>query len=493
MWIHGPATCLTREKSTQLSAEKESKKMKPSEKILIVDDDPTNAKLLAAKLGESNYAILKAYSGQEALQKASSENPDLILLDIMMPGMNGFEVTAQLKSGPETAGIPIVLVTALDGPDNKTKGLEAGADDFLNKPVHTAELKARVKSLLRLKRYSDQLKARVQARGGGIGSFAGDDPMAELRLPNLLIVEDSPTDAKLIKSLLNSLACSQSVVSSGEEALSVCNNRQIDIMILDMLLPGLDGYEVVRRIKENPSTQSTQIIVVTSLQDIDSKIKGYEFGVDDFLVKPINFNEFRARVNSLIKKKAYYDRLVGSLEVAVQAAITDKLTGVYNSGYLKHYLKNELKRADRHHHPVSLIMLDIDDFKRVNDRHGHLAGDFLLKEIAEKLANSIREIDVLGRFGGDEFVIILPYTQRENAAAVAERIRLEIENGAGASGVQPAFEVSVSIGVAEYAPGVDTAQDVIQKADNALYTAKFSGKNRVCSTVEVDGHPSVRN
>jgi two-component system cell cycle response regulator len=255
-------------------------------------------------------------------------------------------------------------------------------------------------------------------------------------------------------------------------------------MILDMLLPGLDCYEVVKRVKENEATQSTQIIVVTTLQDIESKIKGYEFGVDDFLVKPINFNEFRARVNSLIKKKAYHDKLVGSLEVAVQAAITDKLTGVYNSGYLQHYLKNELKRADRHHHPVSLLMLDIDNFKLVNDRHGHLAGDYLLKGIAETLAKSVRDIDFIARFGGDEFAIILPYTQKESAAAVAERIRCEIANGQVGKNDQTLLPVSVSIGVADYVPGVDTVQDMIQKADNALYTAKFNGKNRVCSTAD---------
>ena len=458
--------------------------MKPNEKILIVDDDPTNVKLLSAKLGDSNYTILKAYGGEEALQKAKSENPDLVLLDVMMPDMNGYDVTSQLKNCTETSNIPIILVTALDGSDNKTKGLEAGADDFLNKPVHTAELKARVKSLLRLKRYCDQLKTRAQAEGMVLNPFFNDDNIAELRMPNLLIVEDNATDAKLIKSLLNSLACNISTVHSGEEALSCCNNYKVDIMILDMLLPGLDGYEVVKQVKENASTQSTQIIVVTSLQDIESKIKGYEAGVDDFLMKPINFNEFRARVNSLIKKKAYHDKLMGNFEVAVQAAITDKLTGVYNNGYFQHYLKNELKRADRHHHPVSLLMLDIDNFKLVNDRHGHLAGDKLLKEVAAKLNQSIRDIDVLARFGGDEFAIILPYTQKENAAAIAERIRLAIEKCTVAVNDQTSITLSMSIGVADYAPGVDTAHDVIQKADKALYTAKLNGKNKVCSAAE---------
>jgi two-component system cell cycle response regulator len=467
--------------------------MKPNEKILIVDDDPTNVKLLAAKLGDADYTIIKAYSGDQALQKARNESPDLVLLDIIMPAMNGFEVTARLRNCAETADIPIILVTALDGSDNKTRGLEAGADDFLNKPVHTAELKARVRSLLRLKRYGDQLKARAHATGMVLSPFSSDDALTDLRLPHLLIVEDSPADAKLIKHLLNSLACCISTAQSGEEALSICNNHKIDVMILDMLLPGLDGYEVARRIKEAAATQSIQIIVVTSLQDIESKIKGFEFGVDDYLVKPFNFNEFRARVNSLIKKKAYHDKLMGNFEVAVHAAITDKLTGVYNNGYFQHYLKNELRRADRHHHPVSLLMLDIDDFKLVNDRHGHLAGDNLLKEIAAKLDQSIREIDSLARFGGDEFAIILPYTPKEAAAAIAERIRVEFENLTVALAGQLSLRISVSIGVAEYAPGVDTASDVIQKADKALYTAKFNGKNRVCSAGELSSVHSVMN
>jgi two-component system cell cycle response regulator len=467
--------------------------MNANEKILIVDDDPTNVKLLAAKLADANYSILKAYGGEEALQMAKSESPGLVLLDVMMPGMNGFEVTARMKNDPETADIPIILVTALDGSDSKNKGLEAGADDFLNKPVNTAELRARVKSLLRLKRYGDQLKARSDAKGMLLNPFSSDETLSDLRLPSLLIVEDSPTDAKLLKSLLKNLACNLWTVHSGEEALSICNNHPIDIMILDMLLPGLNGYEVVKQIKEKVSTRSIQIIVVTSLQDIESKIKGFDFGVDDYLVKPINFNEFRARVNSLLKKKAYYDRLMADFEAAVQSAITDRLTGAYNNGYFQHYLKNELKRAERHAYPVSLLMLDIDDFKTVNDSHGHLAGDKLLKEIAEKLRQNMREIDVLARFGGDEFVIILPYTQQEDAAAIAERMRVMFETCVVAVNDHVSLSISMSIGVAEFDPGVDTLQHLIQKADKALYTAKFEGKNKVVTAAEKSCIPSLVN
>ena len=456
--------------------------MKTNQRILIVDDDPTNVKLLAAKLGDLSYTIIKAYGGLEALQKAKSENPDIVLLDVMMPDLNGFDVTAQLRNCPETADIPIILVTALDGSDNKTKGLEAGADDFLNKPVHTAELKARVKSLLRMKQYKDQLKMRTHAKDLVLSSLSGDDAMADLKLPTVLIVEDNPADAKLIKSLLGSLACSLVMVHSGEEAVSICNNQRIDIIILDMLLPGVDGYEVVKQIKSNASTQSIQIIVVTSLQDIESKIKGYEFGVDDYLVKPINFNEFRARVNSLIKKKAYHDKLMSNCEAALQAAITDKLTGAYNRGYLQHCLKNELMKADRHQHSISLMMIDIDDLKIVNDTHGHLAGDKLLRDVAAELRKCIREIDVLARFGGDEFLIILTHTPKEKAAPIAERIRQAVANLAVAVTDQAVLTASISIGVAEYVPCVDTAEKLIQRADQALYTAKSDGKNKVAAS-----------
>jgi diguanylate cyclase (GGDEF)-like protein len=150
---------------------------------------------------------------------------------------------------------------------------------------------------------------------------------------------------------------------------------------------------------------------------------------------------------------------------------------------LQHYLKNELMKSDRHHHPVSLLMIDIDDLKIVNDTYGHLAGDRLLKEIASELRKCIREIDVLARYGGDEFTIILTHTSKENAAPIADRIRRVIENLAVAVTDQAVVTASVSIGVAEYVPSVDTPDILIQRADQALYTAKSDGKNTVASSV----------
>jgi two-component system, cell cycle response regulator len=168
-------------------------------------------------------------------------------------------------------------------------------------------------------------------------------------------------------------------------------------------------------------------------------------------------------------------------------------TGAYNNGHFQHYLKNELKRAERHAYPISVLMLDIDDFKLVNDRHGHLAGDKLLKEIAEKLRQNMREIDVLARFGGDEFAIVLPYTKKEDAVAVAERMRILFENCAVAVNDQASLSIYMSIGVADFAPGDDTVQDLIQKADKALYTAKFDGKNKVVSAAEGSHFHSIMN
>ncbi|MBW2154946.1 MAG: diguanylate cyclase [Deltaproteobacteria bacterium] len=460
--------------------------MKQKNTLLIVDDDPLNVKLMAKKLSQHQYNILMAYDGETAIAKARAESPDLVLLDIMMPGLSGYEVTEILKKDPNTKDIPIILVTALDGTDDKIKGLEAGADEFLNKPVNTAELLARVKSLLRLKLYQDQLKARVHFQA----LVASPDEMKKtqadrVNLPTILLVDDCEKEIRLIKGYLQAEAYQIKQASTGEETLSRLLRENIDLVLLDILLPGMDGFEVVRRIREMEDARNVQILAITCLQDMESKVKGISLGADDYLIKPINKHELKVRVKALIRKKAYLDTLRDDYETAVYSAITDKLTGLYNRAYFEHFLKLEIKRADRQKGQVALIMLDIDNFKQCNDTFGHLAGDEILKTLGRLIRENIREIDMAARYGGEEFSIVLPNTDKQGAITVASRIcTLVYDHPLMPDCVEKNIRLSVSIGLSVYPSEADTVQRLIQNADRQLYRAKREGKNRVCYVCE---------
>ena len=455
--------------------------MKPKGKILIVDDEPLNVKLMKANLLSGQYHTISAFSGEEALEKVESDSPDLILLDIMMPGMNGYEVTERLKNNPATRDIPIILITALDGSDNKIKGLESGADEFLNKPVNMAELLARVKSLLRLKQYQDQLKMHRDSKELLTRPFQGNAKLnGNIDLPSILLVEDDEKDAQLIQMQLYGQPYCMKVVKTGEEALSCAQQEKIDLIILDILLPGMDGFEVSRQLKGNERTNSIQIVAVTNLKDMEDKIKGLELGVDDYLVKPINIHELRARINALIKKKAYLDKLKTGYESAVHSAITDRLTGLYNSAYFHYFLKNEIKRSERYNNPVALVMMDIDDFKHYNDSMGHLAGDEILRQLGRLINQDIREIDLGVRYGGEEFAIVMPYTDLKGVITSTKRIRRLIKDHSFILDAFPPARLTISMGIAVYPSDAVTITDLIQRADTALYGAKKSGKDTIC-------------
>jgi len=219
-------------------------------RILIVDDDPLNVKLLASKLPADQFEPVTAFSGQEALRMTLKDPPDLILLDIMMPEMNGYEVSHWLKTNPTTQDIPIILVTALDGTDDKIKGFEAGADEFLNKPVNTIELLARINSLLRLRYYREQLLSRTLSEKGFSGGRTTPDPAEEAHPPvKILLVEDDNKDARIIQEYFPGESYQLETVNTGEAALDRIQKEAFDLVLLDVLLPGLDGFEVCQRIK----------------------------------------------------------------------------------------------------------------------------------------------------------------------------------------------------------------------------------------------------
>ena len=452
-------------------------------KILVVDDDPMNVKLISAILSKDDYAIVTAYGGEEALRITRAENPDLILLDVMMPVMDGYQVTREVKGDPATAGIPIIMVTALNGTEDKVRGLESGADEFLTKPVNRAELLARVKSMLRLKQYRDQLMLRTRSERA-FAHPAAPAPVlkAVSHQQKVLLVEDNAKDQRLLSGQLAEQPYDVVVATDGEAALQHALAGGIDLLLLDIFLPGIDGFDVCQQLKASAETRDIQVVLITCLNDLDGKIKGMELGADDYLIKPVDGRELTARIKALLAKKSYLDQLHAHYEQALSSAISDGLTGLYNHAYFKKFLGLELKRSLRQNYPTSLLMLDLDNFKSLNDRFGHPAGDRVLQDMARIIKDGIREVDLAARYGGEEFAVVLPYADTDGAMIVAQRILETVRAYRPEGDLAGQVEgITISIGLATCPADDDQADNLIKTADRLLYKAKASGKNRIAA------------
>jgi two-component system cell cycle response regulator len=449
--------------------------------VLVVDDEPKNVKLLKAKLAGQPYTLKAAYNGAEALEMVAQHAPDLILLDVMMPGMDGYEVTRRLKADEQTRAIPIIMITALNGPENKEKAMELGAQEFLTKPVNTAELQARIGSMLRLKQFKEQLESRHQSKAQ-FGRMAKADPgKSEIAVSRILLVEDNERDVKLLEPALQKMPYNLMMADSAETALKmVTSGGGIDLVLLDVMLPGMSGFDLCRRLKTDPDHQDIQVVLITCLDDLESRIKGVELGADDFLVKPVDSRELTARVKVLLEKKHYIDKLRSDYAEALNSAINDGLTGLYNRTYFMRFLEQEILRSNRQGYPIGLLMIDLDDFKRVNDTLGHLEGDRVLQATARILRAGVREIDLAARYGGEEFAVVFPYAQLDGLRKAALRVLSAI--GTHRFFRQPVDgleRLTVSMGLAFYPHNAASIEELIEAADNALYEAKQSGKNRL--------------
>ncbi len=453
-----------------------------SARILVVDDQPLNVKLLEAMLAAEYYTVLTAADGPEALEVTKDERPDMILLDVMMPGMDGYEVCKRIKADPELNHIPIVMVTALDATADRIRGIEAGADDFLTKPINDVALFARVRSLLRMKLALDELRLRDNISiqlGAADDSGAGEDIGAGGRI---LVVENDSLDRKLIEGVLaeNNHVSS---VTSGEEAMAALT-EPFDLIIVSVTLGEADGLRVCSQIRSRDDTRNVSLLMLIDADDIHHLAKGLELGVNDSLYKPIDRNELIARTRNQIRHFRSQERLRGNYHQSVSMAITDSLTGLYNRYYLDSHLAALLKRSRADDRPLAAAVIDIDFFKKVNDTYGHSAGDQVLREMAERLENSIRASDLVARLGGEEFVLVMSDTDMDTARAVTARICREIEAVPFApSHINGGLRVTASIGVAIVDHRDKTPEDLIKRADEALYEAKNNGRNQVIAAV----------
>ena len=445
-------------------------------RILVVDDVEPNVRLLEAKLTLEYYEVLTAMDGATALEIAAAERPDIILLDVMMPGMDGFETCRRLKADPVTRHIPVVLVTALDGREDKIKGLGVGADDFVTKPIDDVILFARVKSLVRLKAVMDELREREES-GRRLGVDA--DGAGRLRGSGgrVLIVDDN--ELKSEKMLAHLTGEHRPVVEPDPAAALIAARGPVDLMIVNVSSSGFDGLRFVAQVRSSEASRRNPILAVVDPADRPRLLKALELGVNDILPRPVDAEELMARARTQIKRKRYADFLKEKLDYSLEMAVTDALTGLHNRRYMAGQLQALVGRAGQGGDPVAVLVMDIDHFKAVNDGFGHDAGDEVLREFAVRLATNVRAIDLPCRLGGEEFVVVMPGASLEAAARVADRIRRDIETQpfpimGGAEGLT----VTVSIGVAASVPG-DTPEGLLKRADEGVYEAKAHGRNQV--------------
>lgn len=452
--------------------------------ILVVDDVPANIKLLEAKLSSEYYDVISAKNGFEALAITKERKPDLILLDVMMPGMDGFETCKKIKEDPQISHIPVVMVTALSEQSDRVRGLEAGADDFLTKPINDMALFARVKSLVRIKVLLDELRMRDQTRSQlGISvenSFAGD-----VTGSRILLVDDDPVQAKQLITKLDEIY-QVDWLEEPENAIEKAAAGQYDVIIVSALLSDVDGLRLATQVKGREEIRHVPVLMLVDEDDQRSMLKGLEIGINDYLRVPVDKNEMIARIKTQIRRKKYQEALRNSYQQSLSMAITDELTGLYNRHYLNPHLENLFNESVTNRKALSVLIMDMDHFKSVNDTYGHDVGDAFLKHLSKLLRDIARSSDLVARFGGEEFMVLLPETDGKAAYDAAERIRKTVEsspfviNEATGESRQQTISLGVStLKIVDGVPSPASTVDMLKAADTALYQAKHNGRNRV--------------
>jgi two-component system cell cycle response regulator len=455
-----------------------------SARILIVDDTPLNIKMLAAKLEHDYYVVSSAASGIEALKKVDEEKPDIILLDVMMPEMDGFETCRRLKTNTATAFIPVIIVTALSDVADRVRGLAAGADDFLSKPINDLALMSRIRSLLRMKILMDEWRSReaTALRLSPVLAEALSDPL-NVRNCRILIVDDDPSDSALIRESLTTLSAHVVEAKTIAEAETLLANGPFDLVFSNLDLLNEDGLAICPRLRSNPATRHVPILLLASIEEMEKVAKGLDLGANDYLLRPIDVHELFARTRTQLRHKRNYDRLRSGLERNLMLALVDPLTGAFNRRYLDAHMPNFLQHAEEEKKPLSVQMIDIDFFKKVNDKFGHAAGDAVLKEVAHRISNSVRPSDFFVRMGGEEFAVVMPETELRYAEKIAERVRKKVgEALIPLPNNTKGIRVTISIGVATaFRQKEGYPDDLFDRADSALLSAKQKGRNKVVS------------
>ncbi len=469
-------------------------------RVLVVDDLRPNVKLLEAKLISEYFDVITASDGPSALEAVKEHDPDIVLLDIMMPGMDGFEVCQIIKNNPDTMHIPVVMVTALSDSSDRVRGLECGADDFLTKPVNDKALFARVRSLVRLKMLNDEWRLREET-SGQLGVLKDRKLVREVDAANaqVLVVDDSQVERTKVAEILSGDEDEVTTVGTLAEAEAVFADIKFELVIINLHMRNEDSLRFASHMRAREDTRNIPILMIAEEDDTERLAKGLDLGINDYVVKPMDRNELLARARTQIRRQRYQERLRDNYEASLAMALTDSLTGLYNRRYVTAHLGGMVERHLSTEKPLALLVFDIDYFKGVNDTFGHAAGDEVLVELSKRIVANLRSVDMVARMGGEEFVAVMPDTDFETGAMVADRLRRFIcDTPFAVEGKPEGITISISVGLTPMDATGDDPDKLFKRADAALYFAKSQGRNEVVATdpdgfkVMGKGDPAIR-
>jgi two-component system, cell cycle response regulator len=448
-------------------------------RVLVVDDIVANVRLLEAKLSAEYFDVVTAMNGLDALDAIQRTKPDIVLLDVMMPGIDGIEVCKRIKSNPLSQHIPIVMVTALDQPEDRVRGLEAGADDFLTKPVNDIALFCRIKSLVRLKMLTDELRLRANANQHVSLLEHGGEPNLNLK-GQVYLMDPRPSSAERHRQIMMARH-DVTVFNSAEELVAKVTHEKVDAELIVVSVDG-EQYDCLRlcsQLRSLERSRQVPILMIVDPSDQQRLMKALELGVNDYLLRPVDRQEMMARINTQIKRFRYTEELRSSVKATIELAVTDSLTGLYNRRYLETHLSQLIEHSINRGKALSIVSIDVDYFKAVNDTFGHDAGDEVLKELSNRIRQMTRSVDLSCRVGGEEFILVLPGTDDVAAERIAERLRRAVAAKSFPNANGTPIQMTISAGIASLNGADDSLAKLMKRADVALYQAKREGRNRV--------------
>jgi len=452
-------------------------------KILIVDDIATNRIVLKVKLSAAYYDVLQASSGAEAVQLATSQRPDLVLISDRLPDSSGSDLCLALRKLPECPGMPVVILTTQTGQAARLAALAAGADDVLAKPLDDLLLLARLRSLLRARATTEELRLRDGTnRALGFAEEASSFDSAA----QVLLVTPAVGDAiKWKQALEGRMPHSVSTTSLKDAMPRLAGQKVPDAVVMSLDKATFDaGLRVLADIRARPESRLTPVLVVLNDAGRQAASDALDLGANDLMPDGFEPGEVILRLRTLIQRKRLADRLRDNMRDGLMAAVIDPLTGLYNRRYAMPHLARMAENARKTQRNFAVMVADLDHFKAVNDHYGHAAGDAVLVSVSRQIRENLRAIDLAARIGGEEFLIALPETDKSQAAVAAKRLCDIIgQTPVKLPGRDEPIYVTISIGVAvstsygqESSP---EANEMIDHADRALYAAKSHGRNCV--------------